>query len=99
MSWNKGRGRPTKRGWAGPQKKRKNFLQENKKFTGIVLLICLGVMIGVHVYMWQLHDKTCEVSCSDPNIGCVVPVGYLGLFGPCHGYNAKTNQTQIGFRT
>jgi hypothetical protein len=98
MSWNRGRSRSGKGKWSPPRKK-KNFLQENKKFTGILLLICMGALLGVHLFMWQVHDKTCEVSCGNPDVGCWTPIGYTALFGPCHGYNARTNQTQIGFKT
>jgi hypothetical protein len=99
MSWGKNRGRPPQRRrqpqWGQTQKKQKPLLSRNKKFTGILLLSCLGLMLGVHLFMWQLHDKTCAVSCGDPGLGCTVPGGYLSIaFGPCHGYyDVKTNQT------
>ena len=85
----------------GPRKKQKPFLQRNKKFTGILLLIILGSMTGVHAFMWALWDKTCIVSCNDANVGCFQPVGYLAIFGGCRYYDWKTNpdhlnQTQSG---
>lgn len=80
-------------------RKKKSFLAQNKKFTAILLLIVIGAFTGVHLFMWQLHDKTCAVSCGDPSQGCWNPIGWEALFGPCHGFNAKTNQTQTGFRT
>lgn len=79
------------------KQKGKSFLSKNKKFTAILLLICLAALGGVHFFMWQLHEKTCAVSCADPTVGCFNPIGYLAVFGPCTGYfNAKTNQTQVG---
>jgi len=75
----------------GPKKKQKPFLHRNKKFTGILLLIILGLMAGVHGFMWSLWDKTCIVSCDDPNVGCFHAVGYLAIFGGCQYYDWKIN--------
>jgi hypothetical protein len=72
-------------------KKKKGFLETNKKFTAILLLAILGTMGGVHAFMWSLWDKTCIVSCDDPTVGCFSPVGYLAIFGPCHYYDWKVD--------
>jgi hypothetical protein len=72
-------------------KKKKSFLAQNKKFTAILLLVLIGSMGGVHAFMWSLWDKTCIVSCDDPNVGCFHPIGYLAIFGNCGYYDWKLN--------
>jgi hypothetical protein len=80
-----------KRKYGQQGKKQKSYLSKNKKFTGILLLVLLGSMVGVHAFMWSLWDKTCIVSCNDPSVGCFHAIGYLALFGGCPQYDWHLN--------